>query len=111
MSVYLEEFKNESDIIEQYAAPNDALEGAKVLLAWYGYGEYCGDSLVIFEKDSKLFEVNGSHCSCNGLEGQWQPDETSWKALAMRELSDHYGGGKEADEILKELVKKYQVIQ
>jgi hypothetical protein len=38
---------------------------------------------VIFEKDGKLWEVNGSHCSCYGLEGQWQPEETTWEAIAI----------------------------
>jgi hypothetical protein len=28
--------------------------------------------------------VNGSHCSCHGLEGQWEPEETSMKALEHR---------------------------
>lgn len=64
--------------------PEDmALEG-EIILAAYGGGSYEGDAFVLFERDGKLYEVNGSHCSCYGLEDQWTPEETSWAALAMR---------------------------
>lgn len=85
--MYLTEFKNQTDVVDQYSAPPDALEGAELLLAWYGYGDYRGSSFVLFRKEGKLFEVNGSHCSCNGLEGQWEPEETTWEALALRDLA------------------------
>lgn len=101
---YIQEFKNDADILSQYSAPDDALSGAEVLLAWYGYGSYCGDSLVLFRKDGKLFEVHGSHCSCMGLEGQWEPEETTWTALAMRDLTGECEGSAEADAELKRLV-------
>ena len=106
--VYIEEFNSESDIIKQYAAPADALSGATVLLAWYGYGDYCGDSLVIFERDGKLWEVNGSHCSYFELEGQWCPEETTWESLAKRNLTGECAGSLEADKSLHELVIAHQ---
>jgi hypothetical protein len=102
---FIQEFKSEEDIINQYRAPADSLDGANVLLAWYGYGDYSGYSLVIFERDAELFEVNGSHCSCNGLEGQWQPEKTSWDVLALRNLTGSgYDGGNEAHAALAVLV-------
>lgn len=70
----------------------------KVLLASYAYENYEGDAFVLFRRDGKLYEVNGSHCSCYGLEGQWSPEETSIEALRKR-LTDgtlgmgRYGGG------------------
>lgn len=85
MSVYIQEFRDNEDVIDRYKAPEDALDGAIVYLAWYGYGDYCGSSLVVFEKNGQLYEVNASHCSCYGLEGQWEPEETSWEALKMRD--------------------------
>ena len=108
MKTYIEGFKSNKDIIGNYAAPSAALDGATVYLAWYGYGSYDGQSLVIFEKDGQLYEVNGSHCSCMGLEGQWSPEETSWKALSMRNLDDKYtSGAAEADKLLKQLVSEH----
>lgn len=57
----------------------------EILYASYGGGFYDGNALVLFERDGKLYEAHGSHCSCYGLEGQWAPEETSWAALAMRQ--------------------------
>ena len=105
--MYIEVFNNNQDIIDKYQAPANALDGANVLLAWYGYGDYCGSSLVIYEKDGQLYEVNGGHCSCNGLEGQWEPEETSWQSLSMRNLKGEYGGSVEAHNELQRLVKEH----
>lgn len=102
--MYLENFESKEDVIDKYNAPKDALDTAEVLLAWYGYGDYCVSSFVLFKKDGKLYEVNGSHCSCYGLEGQWEPEETSWDALKMRKFS-YYDGSGEAQKVLDELVK------
>jgi hypothetical protein len=57
------------------------LEGVEVLFADYTYEDYEGDAYVLFRKDSKLFEVYGSHCSCYGLEDQWEPEETDIETL------------------------------
>lgn len=84
MIVYRHDFKNAEDVIAQFTAPSDALDDAKVLFADYTYEDYSGSATVIFEKDGKLWEVNGSHCSCYGLEGQWAPEETTWEAIAIR---------------------------
>lgn len=77
-----------------------ALEGVTVLLASYTYEDYSGDAFVLFERGGKLYEVNGSHCSCHGLsessyddatETQWQPEETSIDALRHRLEKGHVG--------------------
>jgi len=60
------------------------LDDSQVLLAWYGGGLYEGNAFVLFEKDGRLYEVNAGHCSCSGLEGQWDPEETSVSALRYR---------------------------
>lgn len=60
-----------------------ATEG-ELLLATYTYEDYSGDAFVLFQRDGKLYEVHGSHCSCNGLEDQWEPEQTTWEALALR---------------------------
>lgn len=58
-----------------------ALDSLNVLLATYTYENYSGEAFVLFEKDGALFEVVGGHCSCFGLEGQWEPEETTVEAL------------------------------
>jgi hypothetical protein len=53
----------------------------EILFAWYSYEDYNGEAVVIFKENGKLYEVRGSHCSCYGLEDQWQPEETFIEAL------------------------------
>lgn len=74
---YVGGFADKEAILREFSIDSKELRGAKVHLAWYGYGYYDGEACVIFERAGKLYEVNGSHCSCNGLEGQWSPEETS----------------------------------
>jgi hypothetical protein len=46
-----------------------------------------GDAFVVYKRKNLLYEVNGSHCSCFGLEGQWSPEVTSKMALGLRQLN------------------------
>jgi hypothetical protein len=39
---------------------------------------------IVFEKNGKLYEINASHCSCYGYEGQWNPEETDVAFLRFR---------------------------
>jgi len=84
-------------LIEQYNDKN-------ILFASYGTDNYSGDAFVLFEKDGKLYEVNGSHCSCYGLEGQFEPEETTLEAIEMRLTKgtmgfDDYSGNEFATEL------------
>jgi len=72
---------------------NGELEGVNMLLASYGTPGCEGDAFVLFERDGKLFEVSGSHCSCYGLKGQWEPEETTIESLRHR--LDHGNLGNE----------------
>lgn len=104
-TIFIENFKSREEVLDEYKAPAGALDNADLLLAWYGYGSYCGDSLVIFRRDGKLYEVNGSHCSCYGLEGCWEPEETTPEALLKREVYDSCDGGKECETALHGLAQ------
>jgi hypothetical protein len=79
-------------------------EGVNILFASYGTDNYSGDAFVLFEKDGKLFEVNGGHCSCYGLEEQFEPEETTLEAIEMRLTKgtmgvDDYSGNEFANEL------------
>lgn len=83
-------------------------EPDRILAASYRYEDYEGDAFVLFVKDGKLYEVNGSHCSCYGLEGQWSPEEVHIESLEHRiKKSDygmtHYHGVAFAEYVLREL--------
>lgn len=82
--IYKDIFQSNADIIGEFEAPADALDGAEVLFAEYSYESYEGSAFVLFKRDGKLYEVSGGHCSCYGLEGQWDPEETSPEALLKR---------------------------
>lgn len=69
-------------------------EDINILFASYGCDDYDGDAWVLFEQDGALFEVNGSHCSCYGLEGQWEPERVSLKELEHRLLNGAFGEDK-----------------
>lgn len=79
----------------QETQPAKDLKGAKVLFAYYDCQNYSGDATVLYRKGGKIFIVGGSHCSCNGLEGQWEPKEVTVKYLkdmACNPIPDYYSG-------------------
>lgn len=47
----------------------------ELVYAVYSTPAYEGSATVIFKRDGKWFEASGGHCSCYGLEGQWEPTE------------------------------------
>ncbi|AMQ66494.1 integrase [Bacillus phage Shbh1] len=77
-------------------------KGDNILFASYGYANYSGDAWVLFERDGKLFEVNGGHCSCHGLEGQWEPEEVVLEELHNRLLHGTFGEDDWSDNNFKQ---------
>jgi hypothetical protein len=99
------------DAVPEIAQDNE------ILFACYDTPSYEGYAIVLFERDGKLYEVHGSHCSCYGLEDQWEPEETTWPALAMRVTGKdsyyhnyNFYDAPDANEVLRRLVAKYTVL-
>lgn len=97
IEMWLEKKQQMKALIEQWKPIN-------ILFATYGCQEYEGSAWVLFERDGKLFEVNGSHCSCYGLEDQFEPEETRLEAIEYRLISgkmgnDYYSGNEFANEL------------
>lgn len=84
--MYLNDWSESKEVgmCSDFQIEESALDGLNILLATYTYEDYSGDAFVLFEKGGKLFEVNGGHCSCYGLDGQWEPEETTSEALLAR---------------------------
>ena len=90
--MYLDGFANKKDVFQEFSHGwetvdedlKDWYKNCKVLFAWYLYEDYDGSAFVLVERDGVLYEVNGGHCSCYGLEGQWDPEETSVDVLKHR---------------------------
>ena len=55
-----------------------------LLFAEYDQQDYEGEAFVLFERDGVLWEVNAAHCSCYGLENQWEPTVCTPASLKMR---------------------------
>lgn len=75
-------------MMKDFEITDTDLEGCEIIIASYTYQSYDGTAFILFRKNGKLFEVNGSHCSCHGLEGQWEPEETTVDAL--RKANPYY---------------------
>lgn len=80
--IYKNSFDNNQDIEQQFGCTIP--ENANVLFANYLAENYEGSAFVLLQIDNKLYEVHGSHCSCYGLEGQWDLEETCVEALEHR---------------------------
>jgi len=81
---FFDDFRSADDVFGEYAVELEERAGIAFVYAQYGYQDYEGYSHVIFAKDGALFEVNGSHCSCHGLEDQWRPEATTAAAILAR---------------------------
>lgn len=108
--MYLGNFDNKQKIADEFQIDIAELEDCRIMFAAYTYEDYSGSALVLFAKDGKLYEVNGSHCSCHGLEGQWQPEETFLEALRMRDVSS-YGFSDNLEKLFVDIVFEEEVLE
>lgn len=84
----LEEILNSQPIFIGFNDTEDVLNNfnvgefkGKILFAEYDTPPYEGYAQVLFLEGGKIFEVYGSHCSCFGLENQWEPTEVTYELL------------------------------
>ena len=100
--VYFGYFDDMDDMVRQFTnfwagpEPDDYTErvrsdlmGAEVLFAAYGCPSYEGYARVLYRKNGVIYEVNGSHCSCMGLEGQWEPEVVYLPELKQRQFNTY----------------------
>jgi hypothetical protein len=82
--VFLNNWSGPEEVLRDFEENEAKHIGERILFASYGSEGYEGNAFVLFAQDGKLYEVNGNHCSCMGLETQWEPEETTIEALKMR---------------------------
>lgn len=93
-----EEMQKEFYLIEKYdwMPPSNRdhkiqpKEDKDVIYANYHTESYEGTAWVLFKCDGVLYEVCGSHCSCNGLEECWSPEATTYTAIVARPTGYSY---------------------
>lgn len=74
--VYSGDFSSKNDISEQFDIDVALLDKVQIIAANYTYECYSGDAIVLYfdPSDEQYYEVRGGHCSCYGLEGQFEPE-------------------------------------
>ena len=92
MKVYTGAFSDWHDVTSEFDI--DCAEPTHVF-ASYDTDGYEGYAFVVFSNGEGWKFASGSHCSCYGLEGQWEPEDFSL---------DNYFAAKEKD---KELLTVY----
>jgi hypothetical protein len=63
----------------------------EILLASYTYECYSGTAYVLYKdiENGNLYEVHGSHCSCYGLEDQWEPEQVTLEYLQNKIINKY----------------------
>ena len=101
-TLFLEDLKNMTEIevkqhiVTEYAVNEKTVDKFDILVAYESVGHWGCDSssyyLLRNKADGKLYEVHGSHCSCYGFEGQFEPEETSIEYLKSDRFRFYTGG-------------------
>lgn len=86
--VYQDNFTCWTDV--QQAFDMKQAEPDEVLLAQYETPSYEGYAMVVYYDKGSYYVVDGSHCSCYGLEGQWEPIEYETKELVIECIRKHW---------------------
>jgi hypothetical protein len=85
-----------NDFKGEWQAEPSCVDRFEVLVAYQSVGDYGCDSSAWFllrEKSTgRLFEACGSHCSCYGFEGQFEPEQTTVTYLKSDKFSFGLGG-------------------
>lgn len=114
--IYLHNWTEKMDLIRDFEnlwsgeGHDEKVEKYKdinILFASYGYDNCSGDAWVLFEKNGELFEVNGGHCSCYGLEGQWSPEPVVLQELQTRLESGQFGRDIYSDNEFADELKQF----
>ena len=103
MEIYQENFSSWEDVQNEYGT--DESQPDEVLLAYYSYEDYSGSSVVIYRRGEKYYYNQGGHCSCYGLEEQWNPEEFENESLflAYLEMLNPYDCADQIKTIIKNL--------
>lgn len=98
-------------LADSYEAAPSELEKYDVLLGYESVGSWGCDSSSYFllrkKDDGKLYEVRGSHCSCYGFEGQFEPEEATVEYLKSDKFNFWCGGYDENETANKQAVAGY----
>jgi hypothetical protein len=108
---YFGDFSDWDDVSSRFGDGEDIPKPDEVIYAEYDNGGYEGSAVVVFRNGKNISMVTGSHCSCFGLEGQWDPETFTIKgAIQYFEHINERGYGIQLDAASK-ILKKLQKIE
>lgn len=81
--IYTGNFTCDKDIVNEFAT-SDFPKDLKIIFADYDCPPYEGYAYVLYYQGGNFYEVHGSHCSCYGLEDQWEPELITLNDLKFR---------------------------
>lgn len=87
---------------ENIELPDEVLLASYDCPYWEGYAE------VVYRKGDRYYWASGSHCSCYGLEDQWDPEEYSREELVKALSRNPRFYVTNRDQVLEELIKDLQ---
>lgn len=86
--VFVGSFGSKEDVFSFFEREMDS--DIQIVYANYENESYDGYATVVFYREStgKYYESYGSHCSCYGLEGQWDREEEVIPEELLKRISD-----------------------
>lgn len=109
------EGRTEDEIFQHFlgeweAAPEE-VDRFNVLIGYESVGSWGCDSSAFYllrEKETgNLYELHGSHCSCNGFEGQFLPEKTTLEYLKSDKFNFCCGGYDSDEKENQDTVRQY----
>ena len=86
---------------------NYDIEPDQLYAALYDILHYDGCANVLFKKNDLYYWAYGSHCSCYGLERQWDPEEYKTKELFIEAIKKYrFYDGPESDDKNEAFIKQ-----
>ena len=88
------DFASAQDVFNQFNVSQDDRKGIDIICAIYENECYSGSATVFYYRrdTGKYYETYGGHCSCYGLEGQWDRNEITFVELENRlKLNNFFG--------------------
>ncbi|MCE5212643.1 MAG: hypothetical protein LLG40_13965 [Deltaproteobacteria bacterium] len=115
--LFLEDLKEMTDqdvrkhIVSRYEVIEEIVDKYKILIAYESVGNWGCDSASFFllrnKKSKALFTVTGSHCSCYGFEGQFEPEKVTLDYLKSDKFYFCCGGYDGSESSNKQEVKYF----
>lgn len=110
MEVYREQFGSWADVQREFEMSVPVPD--QVIFAEYNTPAYEGYANVIYRNGDRFYWAYGSHCSCYGLEGQWDPEEYDARSMIdVMRRGNHWRLDDRGAEIQEQIIAAVQAYE